>query len=152
MNHQDISTVLLEIENEIRIDKCVLGKTSLWPVFRNYISGALIRINRSSIKSIKKKIAYRHYIFAFFISLSNVIFKRSEKPKTVLMVTDQIYIVQLANLDFDRVLFGIADEAGLDSETIAIVDNAHMNFVDLNATSYNWIESFIFTSRCLAMV
>tara|TARA_B100000989_G_C19532248_1_gene470767 strand:- start:5543 stop:6943 length:1401 start_codon:yes stop_codon:yes gene_type:complete len=152
MNHQDISTALLEIENEIRIDKCVLGRTSLWPIFRNYVSGALIRINRSSTKSTKKKIAFRNYIFAFLISLTNVIFKRSGRAKTVLMVTDQIYTVQLANQDFDRVLFGIADEAGLDSETIVIVDNAHMNFVDLNATSYNWIESFIFTSRCLAMV
>ena len=26
-----------------------------------------------------------------------------------------------------------------------------MNFVDLNATNYSWIESFIFSSKCLAM-
>ena len=152
MNHQDISAVLLEIENEIRIDKCIFGKTNLWPIFRNYISGALIRSNRSSIKSTGKKVASRRYIFAFLVSLTNVIFRNYGKPKTVLMVTDQIYTVQLANQEFDRVLFGVADEAGLNSETIAIIDNAHMNFVDLDATSYNWIESFIFVSRCLAMV
>lgn len=151
MNHREISLFLSELEEKVAHDSFLFHGVNLWPMIRNYVSGYLIRSNRKRYSSLRNQKHMSAYFLAFLISLVQMCFSsRPDRVKSLMIVTDQIYQVQIASQVIDRVFCGFEDMRG-DAESVLMVNLANTNFDNLNAKSYSWAESFFFIGRCFSM-
>ena len=151
MNHSEISLFIAELEGKVMHDSFLFHKINLWPMIRNYVSGYLIRANRKAYSPSKNQKCISKYLLAFLISFVQIFFiKRPKRDKSVMIVTDRIYQVQIGNQFIDRVFCGL-EAIRSNPGSVLIVNSENTNFDNLNAKSYSWVESFFFIGRCFSM-
>ncbi len=146
----EISQFIAELEASVTHSALCYRRANLWPMARNYISGSFSRQNRKVHDSFAERNKIIRYCIAFLTALIKVCF--GKKPTSVcfkIIVTDKIYQVKIGNHTIDRVFCGLK-ENNLHSNFL-IIDTANMNFVNLEAKTYNYTEAFFFTGRCISL-
>jgi hypothetical protein len=141
MNHSEASDFLRNIESKINVSNINYKDHNLWPPLRNRLSASLVK------KNIKNKKNSNFILLSSFFKSMFYLFVSKPKFSDVLLVSDKTYCIELNDISYDRVLFGVANKHQKLGDS---VDKIFLDELTCEFNKITYVSAFLFKTRIYA--
>lgn len=141
MNHTEASHFLRKIESSIDVSNINYKNQNLWPPLRNRLAANLVK------KNVKNKKNGNFVLLSSFFKSIFYLFISKPKFSDLMLVSDKTYCIEINNVTYDRVLFGIADKQKKLGKSI---DKIFLDELTCEFNKITYSSAFLFKTRIYA--